>query len=51
MLAYYKAHSDEAKKLIAIGDSKADPTVEPAALAAWTMTANELLNLDEALNK
>jgi hypothetical protein len=51
LLAYYKAHADEAKKLIAVGASKADPAVDPAMLAAWTMTANELMNLDEVLNK
>jgi hypothetical protein len=51
LLVYYKAHPDEAKKLIAIGESKADPAVDPTKLAAWTMTANELLNLDEVLNK
>jgi hypothetical protein len=51
LLVYYKAHPDEAKKLIAIGESKADPAVNPTTLAAWTMTANELLNLDEVLNK
>ena len=51
LLAYYKAHPDEAKKLIAVGESKADPALDPATLAAWTMTANELMNLDEVLNK
>jgi hypothetical protein len=51
LLVYYKAHPDEAKKLVAIGASKADPAVNPTTLAAWTMTANELLNLDEVLNK
>ncbi len=51
LLVYYKAHPEEAKKLTAIGESKADPAMDPTTLAAWTMTANELLNLDEALNK
>ena len=51
LLAYYKAHPDEAKKVIAVGESKADASMDPAALAAWTMTANELMNLDEVLNK
>ncbi|MFO1043425.1 MAG: DUF1553 domain-containing protein [Planctomycetaceae bacterium] len=48
---YYKAHLEDAKKLIAEGESKADPTVDPALLAAWTMLTNELMNLDEVLNK
>jgi hypothetical protein len=51
LLAYYQAHPDDAKALIAVGDSKADATLDPSALAAWTMLTNELLNLDEALNK
>ncbi len=51
LLAHYKARPDEAKKLIAVGESKADPSLDPSALAAWTMVVNELLNLDEALNK
>ena len=51
LLAYYQAHVDDAKKLIAEGESKADPSVDPATLAAWTMLTNELMNLDEVLNK
>jgi hypothetical protein len=51
LIVYYKTHPEEAKKLIAIGESKADPAVGATTLAAWTMTANELLNLDEVLNK
>ena len=31
--------------------SKADRALEPATLAAWTMLTNELMNLDEVLNK
>ena len=48
---YYKEHPDDAKRLIAVGESKADPAVEPSTLAAWTMLTNELMNLDEVLNK
>jgi hypothetical protein len=51
LLAEYKAKPEEAKKLIAVGDSKADVKLEPSELAAWTMLANELMNLDEVLNK
>jgi hypothetical protein len=49
--AYYDSHPDDASKLIAEGDSKADASLKPATLAAWTMLANELFNLDEVLNK
>ena len=48
---YYTAHEDDAKKLIAVGESKPDETVQTSLLAAWTMTANEMMNLDEVLNK
>jgi hypothetical protein len=51
LLAYYKAHPDDAAKLIAVGESKADARLDPPTLAAWTMLANELMNLDEVLNK
>ena len=51
LLAEYKAKPEEAKKLIAVGDSKADPALDASTLAAWTMLANELMNLDEVLNK
>ncbi|HMF10899.1 MAG TPA: DUF1553 domain-containing protein, partial [Gemmataceae bacterium] len=51
LLAHYKAHADEAKKVIAVGESKADPKLDAAELAAWTMAVNELMNLDEVLNK
>ena len=49
--AYYQSHPDEAAELLAVGESKADPSLDPATLAAWTMLANELMNLDEFLNK
>jgi hypothetical protein len=49
--SYYHSHRDDARKLIAEGESKADPSLDPATLAAWTMLANELMNLDEVLNK
>ncbi|MDB5345938.1 MAG: Planctomycete cytochrome [Schlesneria sp.] len=48
---FYQSHPEDAKKLVAEGESKADPTVDPALLAAWTMLTNEILNLDEVLNK
>jgi hypothetical protein len=51
LLAHYQSNPDDAKKLIAVGESKADPTLNPSELAAWTMLANELMNLDEVLNK
>ena len=43
--------AEAAKKLIAYGESKADPKLKPVDLATWTLVANLLLNLDEVVNK
>ena len=51
LLDFYKKNPADAKKLIAVGESKADSAVDVPTLAAWTMLANQLLNLDEVLNK
>jgi len=51
LLSNYRAHPKDAEALISFGESKADPTLDAPTLAAWTMLANELMNLDEALNK
>src|SRR5947209_3308401 len=51
LLAFYQAHPEDAKKLIAVGESKPDPKLDATKLAAWTMLANQLMNLDEFLNK
>ncbi|MFM8274025.1 MAG: DUF1553 domain-containing protein, partial [Gemmata sp.] len=48
---HYTAKPDEAKKLIAFGESKPDANIAASELAAWTMLANQLMNLDEVLNK
>lgn len=50
-LSYYDSHPEQAGKLVSVGESKRDSSVPPAELAAWTMVANDVLNLDEALNK
>lgn len=47
----YKTNEADAKKLIAFGESKADPALDASELAAWTMLVNQLMNLDEVLNK
>jgi hypothetical protein len=47
---WYKAHPDDAKQLVAVGDSK-PRAADPVQLAAWTMLTNELMNLDEVLCK
>jgi hypothetical protein len=49
--AVYAADAAAASKLIAIGETKPDGRVKQDELAAWTMLANTVLNLDEVLNK
>lgn len=51
LVAYYRAQPAEAAKLLAVGESKPDPVLDGSMLASWTMLANELMNLDEVLNK
>jgi len=51
LLAHYKAAPEDAKKLTAVGESKPDASLDPADLAAWTMVCNQMMNLDEVLNK
>jgi hypothetical protein len=51
LLAHYREHGEDAQKLITVGESKPDETLDAATLAGWTMLTNELLNLDEVLNK
>ncbi|MDB6123080.1 MAG: Protein of unknown function (DUF1553)/Protein of unknown function (DUF1549)/Planctomycete [Pedosphaera sp.] len=51
LLAHYKSAPKDAEALISVGESKADASLDRPTLAAYTMVANELLNLDEVLNK
>ncbi len=51
LLDHYRALR-AAKQLLAYGESPADGAIEAAELAGWwTMLANQLMNLDEVLNK
>ena len=50
-LDYFPAHEEEARKLLAVGEKRHDARRQPAELAAYTMTASLLLNLDEAITK
>jgi hypothetical protein len=50
-LAEYKANPDRAKQLLSVGESKPDPKVQAAELAAWTTVASTILNLDETITK
>ncbi len=50
-LAKYQGNQEAAKQLIAVGESPANDKLNPSELAAYTMVASLLLNLDETLNK
>jgi hypothetical protein len=50
-LNYYDSNPEDAKKLVSVGEAKADESLNKAELAALTMVANQLMNLDEVLNK
>ncbi len=49
--AAYEAKPEEAKKCISYGESKPDERLNPTELAAWTMLANLMMNLDEVVTK
>ena len=45
-LARFRADPDAARALLAVGESQPDPALDPAELAAWTLVASTLFNLD-----
>jgi hypothetical protein len=50
-LATYRRDPNAAKQLVSIGASGADLALPVAELAAWTVVASQILNLDESLTK
>ncbi len=50
-LSRFSAAPESATQLLSIGDRPADPALAAPELAAWTMIANLLLNLDEVVTK
>ncbi|EEF57985.1 protein of unknown function DUF1549 [Pedosphaera parvula Ellin514] len=51
LLAHYQSTPKAAEALVSVGESKPDPSLDRPTLAAYTMVANQLMNLDEVLNK
>ncbi len=49
--AGYRDNQGDAEKLLAVGQSKAPADIDARELAAWTMLINQIMNLDEVLNK
>ncbi len=50
-LERFRKDPEAARSLIAVGDSKPDPSLDPAELAAMTVVASLILNLDEAVTR
>ncbi|MBM3847094.1 MAG: DUF1553 domain-containing protein [Verrucomicrobia bacterium] len=50
-LARYREHPEEARRLLGVGDLGVSSRGGAERHAAWTVVANQLLNLDETLNK
>ena len=51
LTTYYDAHPEEAGKLVKIGEATSSTSIRTTQLAALTLVANQILNLDEALTK
>jgi hypothetical protein len=50
-LARLQTDNEAVQKLLSFGDSKPETALAPAELAAYTLTANVLLNLDEVVTR
>ena len=50
-LRYYDSNPDQARRALLVGDSEPESTLPRPEFAALTMVANQLMNLDEVLNK
>src|SRR5205823_1445948 len=50
-LAAYRQDRAAAEKLLGVGESKRDASLDVAELAAWAVIANVVLNLDETVTR
>ena len=50
-LTYYDSHPEDAQKLLSVGESKGDLPAAAPQVAALTMVANQVMNLDEVLQQ
>jgi hypothetical protein len=51
MQQHFAKDPKAAHSLVEIGEKKRDVHIPEPELAAWTMVASEILNLDETINK
>lgn len=49
--ARFAENQEAVQKLIAVGESSPDATLDPVELGAWTMVANTIMNTDEFINR
>ena len=49
--AAYTGNQEAAQRMVAVGTTPLDESLDPVELAAWTMVANIVLNLDEVVTK
>jgi uncharacterized protein DUF1553/uncharacterized protein DUF1549/concanavalin A-like lectin/glucanase superfamily protein/cytochrome c len=49
-LAHYRSDPGAAAQFVSVGDNHRDPRLDASELAAYTMTASVILNLDETIN-
>jgi hypothetical protein len=47
----YQSDRDAATKLLSVGESPRNESLDVAELAAWTMVASAILNLDETVTR
>jgi hypothetical protein len=47
----FRAHPQDARELLTVGERPYDESLDPAELAAWTTVASTILNLDETITK
>ncbi len=50
-IAHYTAKPEEASKAITVGEMKPDEQAPAVELAAWTLVASQLFNLDETITR
>ncbi len=49
--SHYRDAPEAATQLLGVGETEPADGLDPASVAAWTMVASEMFNLDEVLNK
>jgi hypothetical protein len=51
MKEHFAGNPKDARSLVNLGETRRDRSIPEPELAAWTMVASEMLNLDETINK